>query len=252
MNALRNVEGERLKRSQVRQWFREAVSRRLTTYISVAVDANDDLTHEGRRVHCSPALLAAAVTPGNSLSFLSFHEKESVWQRLQWECVNFLTPEEQRVCQDPQELSELLRVSTIRRLLRESRLDAPTFWQKMEDGVIVQRVWSHVARMLLAIPASTAPSERVFSSTGFFDKRARGQSTMVPLLAFIRANVPLLSHSAHGQVAAVLEEIDGIDSETDETTAEEVAAEELAEEQQESADAIEESVTERTAVMEDV
>jgi hypothetical protein len=62
--------------------------------------------------------------------------------------------------------------------------------------------------MLLAIPASTAPSERVFSNTGFFDKRARGQSQMVPLLAFIRGNVPLLSPTATGQVEAITNAID--------------------------------------------
>jgi hypothetical protein len=62
--------------------------------------------------------------------------------------------------------------------------------------------------MILAIPASSAPSERVFSHTGIFDKAARGRSGIVPLLAFIQANAPLLGVSPHQQVEMILEELD--------------------------------------------
>jgi hAT family C-terminal dimerisation region len=184
-------------------------------FLRVYVEPCDDLSHPGKRVHVSPCVLAAALSPRTCrLDFLSPQERDAVWERLQFECLNFLSDTEKAVMgndPDPVLICEVLQVTMLRRILEASAADDPIeFWRmQMRDSVLVQGCWSIMARMLLAIPASAAPCERLFSAMGTQDRRARGASLILPLLSFIRANVIHLGQSPDEQVDAILGLLDG-------------------------------------------
>jgi hypothetical protein len=146
----------------------------------------------------------------STLPFLPHEDAESVWMRIQFECINFLPAATQAAClRDPRELAETLNVTTVRRLLRESNMTDPLeFWREMHASLLVQQLWTEMAKMLLAIPGSSAASERVFSSMGLSDRRARGMSDSIPLLTFVRCNVLDLGHTAEDQISVAMSLVD--------------------------------------------
>ena len=63
---------------------------------------------------------------------------------------------------------------------------------------------AHLARLVHAIPATSAPCERVFSTAGYVDKKARCHSNMVAEIVLVRANIHLLGETPHDQVKSLM------------------------------------------------
>jgi hypothetical protein len=98
------------------------------------------------------------------------------------------------------------------RLKRNARSQDPVsdpveFWKAVTaaKGIAQLELVERAARMLLAVPATSAPSERIFSSSGFFDRRARGRSNILGTLAYVKKNCRMLGCSPRQQVRRIAE-----------------------------------------------
>lgn len=108
------------------------------------------------------------------------------------------------------DLSNNRHIETMLRALRENSksetgiLDPIQFWKlKEKDNPIMAKV----ARMLLPIQATSAASERVFSTCGDLDRRARGRSNQLDDLVLIRRNAQLLGRTPRERIHEILSQM---------------------------------------------
>eukprot|EP01094_Clydonella_sp_ATCC50884_P007458 TRINITY_DN1664_c0_g1_i6.p1 TRINITY_DN1664_c0_g1~~TRINITY_DN1664_c0_g1_i6.p1 ORF type:complete len:167 (-),score=17.55 TRINITY_DN1664_c0_g1_i6:80-580(-) len=86
------------------------------------------------------------------------------------------------------------------------QIDPLDFWKTV--GHLHFPYWTRVARMLLAVPATTGTDERLFSICGDVDDKAKGKTDILPLLVAIRRNVRLLGNCTFDIVSAILEHME--------------------------------------------
>lgn len=103
------------------------------------------------------------------------------------------------LCRAWKDLQKLLRKWKI---TNKENADVLQFWREHEKRFANN--FSLVAKMLLAIPASAAPCERTFSSSGFSDRRASGRSNQIADITYIRKNLHLLGDTPRERIESVL------------------------------------------------
>lgn len=135
----------------------------------------------------SLALMAAAVDPRHGhLGFVSDNVRDEVWKCLQEETIQLA---------ETNSFTELIAPSfaILRRTLENNKqqlqnINPLHFWR---DETSKLSCLHSVTKMLLAIPASSASSERVFSATGFIHNERRATLTddhVEDMVVFIREN----------------------------------------------------------------
>ncbi len=188
---------ERLAKQQLRAALQHTVESRLASYLVVS------------RSHVHVCLLAAALDARYfELPFLAPFERDIVWDHLSAECQKFWDEDDQNL--NPVARAGLLNIERVQAKMRnfahtssvEVLGDPLNFWR--ENGRHFA-YWSATARMLLAVPSTTAPAERIFSSMGYSDRRARGRSNCLPSLAFVRANWKLVDSVPESFVSRMVE-----------------------------------------------
>lgn len=193
---------------------------------------------ESRYVHPSGVeveycVLAAALHPEYfALDFLTLEQRKLVWSRIRFEAkdmylrqwpvqaavsnpsVNVMTSMgldddyeiegewadiqriENDIKQELRRLGKALESARNRFEETDEHCDVLEFWCSLRKELPILEI---VARCVLAVPASSAPSERVFSSCGFVDDRSRGASDRVGQIAFCRSGLKFLGETAWEQ-----------------------------------------------------
>jgi hypothetical protein len=172
------------------------------------------------------SVLAAAVHPRYwKLEFLDGERRRAVRERLAYEllwCVPVpltqaaeteadagSSDEEQApiLGEDVPFLLARAEVQAMKKWMRQNEeqdcpcLEADEFWKLRSDDLPHM---SRLARVLLAVPATSATSERTFSTAGHCDRVARGRSMALDSLVFVRRNVRLLGETPHDQLGRIL------------------------------------------------
>lgn len=222
-------ERERSSKAAFRAGLCAALETRLLPLVEVTrcpmyreeTEAHEYVHASGVRVRYP--LLAAALHPSYSdLPFLTLEERRLVWQRLRFEASGF-APRRHGPANDdewsdwsdedtPNGMLFGIHVDSkqIRRCMREYRdnmLQEGQLPCALEFWCSVERTWpfmAEVAKMVLCVPASSAESERTFSSCGFSDRRARGRSSVIGAITFCRKNIHVLGRTPREQVERVV------------------------------------------------
>ena len=238
----RTIPGERATQAKARRQLHQSISTRMMPFLNVEQCPQSRTVFSDGYFHPSgvkipPCLIAAALHPAYvELECLDVLDSSTdanslrklVWQRIEYEA-KALTPGPQGPAMEiegsstssdwdstPKEDHLHSQAFFVRKYMREvkakilqagrhpSRLDALQFWKKC--GVAFP-AFARVAKAFLAVPATSAPCERVFSTCGYLDKKARGRSNMIPSLTFCRRNLKFLGASADEQLGELCRQL---------------------------------------------
>lgn len=228
---LKPKDSERASRARIRAKLLVSARSRLAKYLWVeeCPGTQVEAYQQKRMWHESGVIapwcvIAAALHPSHvDLRFLKKEQKALVWKRIEWEANDIVritesslhaTSEEDEADDGEWEdhpgvpaMDVQINGFECRKLLRAASKASQDpnpleFWKRASAR---HHALAQVARFTLAMPATSASSERVFSTCGFADRRAQGRSGRVGQLAFIKHNIHFLGETCDEQLKRLLE-----------------------------------------------
>jgi hypothetical protein len=166
-------------------------------------------------VNVALPILAAALHPKhcNYLSaFLSEEQLDVVWERVHAEALKLSLGDEDDDNENRRKRARMRRMVRIE--VEGSREAIAEYCESVaEEERTLKGFWDgegatypHIreaAKMILGIPATSAPSERDFSRAGFVDRRAHFNCDRIELAVVVRQNAFLLGNSFSAQVDTI-------------------------------------------------